>query len=72
MIWFLFADFKTAILCSVHSIWFVKYVLSAKVLFVKTSTRIVKCESRVVKSNPGDYYAQASSRNEKDILKDRK
>ena len=50
--WYLFAGFKTIILCSVHSIWFVKYVFSAKIWFVKTLTRIVKYESRVVKSNP--------------------
>ena len=49
---YLFASFKTIILCSVHSVWFMKYVFSAKIWFVKTSTRIVKCESRVVKSDP--------------------
>ena len=31
------------------------YVFFAKMWFVKTSTRIVKCESRVVKSNPVHY-----------------
>ena len=30
----------------------VKYVFSAKIWFVKTSTRIVKHESRVVRSTP--------------------
>ena len=44
--------FTTIILCSVHSIWFLKYIFSAKIWFVKTSTRIVIYESRVVKSNP--------------------
>ena len=44
--------FKTIILCSVHSIWFEKDVFSAKLWFVKTSTGIVKHESRVVKSSP--------------------
>ena len=51
--WYLFAGFKTIILCSIHSIQFVKYVFSAKIWFVKTSTKIVKYESRVVKSNLG-------------------
>ena len=48
----LFVDFIAIILCSIYCIWFVKYVLSAKKWFVKTSTRILKYESRVVKSNP--------------------
>ena len=39
---------------SVHPKWFVKYVFSTKEWFVKTSTRIVKYESRVVKSNPAN------------------
>ena len=43
---------KTVIVCSVHSMGFVKFVFSTKIWFVKTSTRIVKYESRVVKSNP--------------------
>ena len=51
IIWYLFANFKTIILCSVCSIRFVKYVLSTKIWFVKTSTRILKYESRVIKSN---------------------
>ena len=38
--------------CSLY-LWFVKYFFSAKIWFVKTSTWIVKYESRVVKSNPG-------------------
>ena len=42
---------KTIILCSVYSIWFVKYMFSAKIWSMKTSTRIVKYESWVVKSN---------------------
>ena len=45
-------SFKTIIVCSVHSIRFVKYKSFAEIWFVKTSTRIVKYESRVVKSNP--------------------
>ena len=49
---FLIADFKIITLCSVHSIWFVKYALAAKIWFLKTSTRIMKYESKVVKSNP--------------------
>ena len=39
-------------MCSVHSIWFVKYVHSAKIWFMKTSSRIMKYETWVVKSNP--------------------
>ena len=52
--WFLFAGYlvKDQILCSVYSIWFMKYVFFAKIWFVKTSIKIVKYESRVVKSNP--------------------
>ena len=30
MIWYLFAGFKTGILCSGHAIWFVKYVFLLK------------------------------------------
>ena len=51
IIWYLFANFKIIILCSVCSIRFVKYVLSTKIWFVKTSTRILKYESWVIKSN---------------------
>ena len=51
IIWYLFESFKTIMLCSVRSIRFVKYVLSAKIWFMKTSTRIVKYESRVVRLN---------------------
>ena len=47
-VWYLFPGLKTIILCSVHSTWFVKYLFSAKLWFVKTSTRIVKYESRDV------------------------
>ena len=53
IIWYLFESFKTIILCSPCSVWFVKYVLSAKIWFVKTSTRIVTYESWVVKLNSG-------------------
>ena len=52
IIWYLFACFKVIILGSFHSIWFVKYVFSAKLRFVKPSTRLMKYESRVLKSNP--------------------
>ena len=52
IIWYLLAGFKGIISCSVHSIRFVKNAFSTKLWFVKTSTRIVKYESRVVKSNP--------------------
>ena len=47
-----FAVFKTIILCSVHRKYFIKYVFSAKIWLVKTSTKTVKYESRVNKSNP--------------------
>ena len=47
----LFVGFKTLTLCSVHSAWFVKYVFSANIWFVKTSNTISKYQSRVVKSN---------------------
>ena len=40
------------ILCSDHSIWFVKYVFYDKIWFIKTSARMLKFESQVVKSNP--------------------
>ena len=52
IIWYQLPGFKTIIMCSVHSIRFVKYVSFAKICFMKTSTRIVKYKSRVVKSNP--------------------
>ena len=55
IIWYLFAGFKVIILLSVHFIWFVKYVFSAKLRFVKTSTRLVKYKSRVVESNPAHF-----------------
>ena len=48
----MFADFKTMILCSLHSKQFVKFVISAKIWFMKTSIRPVKYEPRVVKLNP--------------------
>ena len=34
------------------SVWFLKYDFSAKIWFMKTTTRIVKYESRVLKRNP--------------------
>ena len=49
---YLFAGFKTIILCSVHSIRLVEYMFSAKMWFVKISSKIAKDESRVAKSNP--------------------
>ena len=51
---YLFAGFKTIFLCSVYTLWFMKYVFTAKIWFVKTSTRIVKYESGVVKSDPAE------------------
>ena len=47
----LICKFKAIILCSVHSTWLVKHVISAKMQFVKTLTRIVIHKSRVAKSN---------------------
>ena len=49
IIWYLLVGFKTIILCSVHSIRFVKMCFFL-LKYVKTSTRVVKYESRVVKS----------------------
>ena len=53
----LFVAFKTKVLCSVHSIWFVKHVFSAKIQFLKTSIRIVKCESRIATHWPMIHHA---------------
>ena len=39
-------------MCSLRSIWFMKYEFSAEIWFVKTSNRIMKYESQVVKVNP--------------------
>ena len=47
---FWYCRFQNHIL--VISLWFVKYEFSTKIWFVKTSTWIVKYESRVVKLNP--------------------
>ena len=52
LIWHLIAGFKNIFLWSVHSLWLVKYMCSAKIWFEKTSNWIVKYESRVAKSNP--------------------
>ena len=49
---YFFVGFKIIILSSGHSIWFVKYKFLAKTWFVKSSTRIVKYEWRVGRSNP--------------------
>ena len=54
IIWSLFPGLKTVMLCSVHYLWFVKYVFSAEIWFVKTSTRVVKYKSQVIKLNPDD------------------
>ena len=47
----LISSFKTIILCCVHSIWFVKYMFSAEIWFVKTLSWIMKYESQLLKSN---------------------
>ena len=57
------AGFKTIILCSVHSIRFVKYEFSTEIWFVKTPKRIVKYESRVVKSNAEAVHGKGSCQN---------
>ena len=51
IIWHLLAGFKNSFLWSAHSLWFTKYVFSAKIWLVKTSTWIVKYKSWVVKLN---------------------
>ena len=48
MIWCLLPDLKTIILCSVHSIWFVEYVLCWNIWFVKALTRIVEYEYKLL------------------------
>ena len=76
IIWFLFVSFKIIILCSIvcrlifhsllvklfHSLWFAKYLIFAKIWFVKTSIRIVKYESQVAKSNPGKVFWESDFR----------
>ena len=56
--WHLFAAFKTIIFCSLHSMWFMKYRFSAEIWFVKTSTRVVRFESRVIKLNSEIYFCE--------------
>ena len=51
IIWCLFAGFKTLVLCSVHSTWLIKYVISVKMWFMKTLARMGKYKPRIVKSN---------------------
>ena len=53
----LFVAFKAKVLCSVHFIWFVKHVFSAKIQFVKTSVRIVKYVSQVATHWPIIHHA---------------
>ena len=48
--------FMTITLCSVYSIRFVKHAFSTKIWFVKTSTRIMKYKSWVIKLNHGLQY----------------
>ena len=62
IIWYLVESFQTITLHSVRSIRFAKYVLSAKIWFVKTSTRIVKYESPIVKSNSDGSVSSLSLR----------
>ena len=54
IIWYLLPCFTIIIMCYVHSVRFMKNVSFPKIWFVKTSTRIVKYESWVIKSIPGD------------------
>ena len=64
-IWYL-----NIILCFVHSIWFVKYVFSTNIWFIKTWTKIIKYISRVVKLNPASIPPLKSLQN-LDYLKDK-
>ena len=48
---FAICRFKAYNLCSIHSLWFEKYVFLAEIWFVKISTRTMKYESQVLQSN---------------------
>ena len=48
----LLCRYQIIVLFSVLSIQFMKYAFSAEIWFMKTSIRILKFKSRVVKSNP--------------------
>ena len=54
IIWYLFAGLKTMILCffTLYDSW---NVFPTKLWFLKTSTRIMKYDSRIMKLNPGIY-----------------
>ena len=67
-IWHLFACFKTIALFYVLSIQFVKHVFSAKIWFLKTSTKFVKCESHVIKLKPDDTRKDAEMIRQKSSL----
>ena len=54
IIWYLLAGFKVCVLFTM------KYVFSVKIWFIKTTTRILKYKSQVVKSNPGNCYIHDS------------
>ena len=51
----LFEGFMPIILCSPHSVWFIKYVFSAEIWVLKITTRITKYKSQVVKLNTDMY-----------------
>ena len=55
----LICGYKGHILCFVQSVQFVNFVFSTIIWFVKASNRIVKYESRIIKSNP-DYSSSFS------------
>ena len=55
---YLFAGFKSIFLCSIHSLWFVKYVFTANIWFVK----FYEYKSQDVKSNPGNENWKPSSK----------
>ena len=67
IIWYIFVGFKTIMLFSVHCIRFMKWVFSVKIWFLKTSTRIMKYKSWVVKS---DSACKARTSGEFDSRKD--
>ena len=55
IIWYLFESFETIILCSVHSIQFMKYVF-----YCLWKLRIIKHESWVIKSNSATQTAASN------------
>ena len=56
----LITGFNTRIFCCVHFIWFMNYIFSTKMWFVKTLSWIVKFKSQVVKWNPALFATYLS------------